>query len=318
MACTIYKDGFPFAQLDPSTSTYDLDEYNPNSCYNIYCENDDDPSQTMPFIKFTGDFYSKKENKAKSYHDAWRAPYWLAHEKDCMQLAPSCEDLSVKIESWRNPSPQAKGTAEEAEYMCAAKTVTCSCKPKLCAGKVDKFTMYRYKAKDDKCEETCVEMTDFAKKTQEGYDLCPCNDTPPPGTPEFPPQSCVLKRGSQLFKFEEWPEREDVKIQIQVVATGKIYEFAREDLDTSVPAFYIENMDVFMDLKNAQDASGIQFRFVGNRGPGGWNTCKYSPIGLDLDQSGAVEYIEKEVTIDITGDGDMDELSEWFAPTRAS
>jgi len=318
MSCTIYKDGVPIAEMDPSTKTYDLEEYDIDSCYNIFCENDDDPTATTPFIKFTGDFYNKKQKKRESYHDAWQIPYWLGGENGCMDLAPSCEELSVKIESWRNPSPQARGTPEEAEYMCAAKTLTCTdvCKPKLCDGKDDKFTMYRYKAKDGKdgkCEEKCVKEKDFDKKTADGYSFCPCDKTPPN---ELPPQSCVLKRSSQLFKFEEWPERDDVNIEIQVVATQKIYTFNRDSLDTSVPEFYIENMDVFMDLKNAQDASGIQFRFNGKRGAGGWNTCKYSPIALDLDGSGAVEFIDKEVTMDITGDGDVEELSQWFAPTE--
>ena len=60
----------------------------------------------------------------------------------------------------------------------------------------------------------------------------------------------------------------------------------------------------------------FRLRYVSPRGPGGWNTCRYSPIGLDIDGSGAVERIEGEFNIDITGDGDIEFLNEWFAPTE--
>ena len=61
----------------------------------------------------------------------------------------------------------------------------------------------------------------------------------------------------------------------------------------------------------------LSVRFVNaKKGPGKWTTCRYSPIGLDIDGSGAVERIKGEFDIDITGQGDITTLNEWFAPTE--
>lgn len=46
------------------------------------------------------------------------------------------------------------------------------------------------------------------------------------------------------------------------------------------------------------------------------NRRDISPIGLDLDGSGAVERIEGDFAFDINGDGAIDEVTEWFAPTE--
>lgn len=59
-------------------------------------------------------------------------------------------------------------------------------------------------------------------------------------------------------------------------------------------------------------------RFVDANGCAGhWKACKnYTPIGLDLNHSGAVEHIQGSFEIDITGDGEINQLQEWFAPTE--
>lgn len=302
LECKLYKDGEEIAKVKKDETSLELAWYDPDACYNIFCKTDDDSEESMPFIKFSG--------HPNGVHDAWQEPYWLAGNEDgCMELAYSCEGMDLTIESWRNPSPDA---ADVSEYMCASKKITCSnkCPPVLCEDKDDKYAMYRLKD-DGECEDKCVEEDDFIKKVDEGYDFCPCESLPPR---DFPPQNCVLKRAAQLFKFEEWPERDDVYIQIWVLGTDRIYDFTR--LDKSLPEFAFEDMDVFMDLKNAQDASGIAFQFVSDNGPGGWNTCKYSPIALDLDGSGEVESITGAFLIDITGDGEIEQLDEWFAPTE--
>ena len=64
--------------------------------------------------------------------------------------------------------------------------------------------------------------------------------------------------------------------------------------------------------------SAFELRYVdamGNAGP--WKKCNFNtPIGLDIDHSGAVERISGEFKIDITGDGHIETLLEWFAPTE--
>ena len=314
LSCTIYKDGIAIATMDPQTKTYELEEYKTGSCYNIFCENDD--TAPVPFIKFSGDFITRT-GAHQNEHDAWQKPYWLAGSGigGCIDLAPSCEDLSVKIESWRNPSPAAKADPTElAKYMCASKTITCNdvCKPKLCEGSHDKYSMFRYKEKEDKCETKCVPEKDFAKKQSEGYSFCPCKTTPPPTVPK--PDSCVLKRGAQLMKFEpNYPAMEkDVYAEVYVVKTGNTYQF--RNFDTTLPEFKVEDQAIFLEMKFGEE---LWLRFVSPRGPGGWNTCRYSPIGLDLDGDRQVSRIGGEFRIDITGDGAVvEDLNEWFAPTE--
>ena len=41
-----------------------------------------------------------------------------------------------------------------------------------------------------------------------------------------------------------------------------------------------------------------------------------SPIGIDVDGSGAVERIDGEFSLDITGNGEVETLNEWFASTE--
>jgi hypothetical protein len=41
-----------------------------------------------------------------------------------------------------------------------------------------------------------------------------------------------------------------------------------------------------------------------------------TPLGIDLDRSGAVEAIRGEFVIDITGDSFVETLEDWFAPTE--
>lgn len=49
-----------------------------------------------------------------------------------------------------------------------------------------------------------------------------------------------------------------------------------------------------------------------------WKKCKnFTPIAIDIDRSGEVEHITGSFQIDITGDGDINNLEEWFAPTEA-
>lgn len=258
LSCTIYKDGAAIATMDAHTVTYELSDYEVGSCYNIYCENDDMASQSMPFIKFTGNFITRS-GTPKDVHDAWNTPYWLSGSSigGCIDLAPSCDELSVKIESWRNPSPAALADPVElAKHICAAKTITCNdeCKPKLCDGKDGKdgkYSMFRYKQKDDKCEHQCVPKKDFAKKESEGYSFCPCKKVPPPEVPR--PDSCVLKRGAQLLKFEpNYPAMEkDVYIEVYVVKTQNIYQF--KNFDTTLPEIKIEDQAIFEEMKFGEE-----------------------------------------------------------------
>jgi hypothetical protein len=67
----------------------------------------------------------------------------------------------------------------------------------------------------------------------------------------------------------------------------------------------------------AFDRKNFKLRFRTNCGVSEYKPCKnYTPIALDLDRSGGVEHIAGTFYIDITGDGVIDQLQEWFAPTE--
>lgn len=62
----------------------------------------------------------------------------------------------------------------------------------------------------------------------------------------------------------------------------------------------------------------LQFNYHGKSYTWGrFKECsENTPIGLDVDQSGAVERVQGDFMFDITGDGDLEHLHEWFAPTE--
>ena len=144
-------------------------------------------------------------------------------------------------------------------------------------------------------------------------------------------QGCVMKRAAHLMKFDAWPEREDVWIQIMIIESGKILNFTRDNWEfldengndsyMTTGVFQLYDDAIYNEMYNAQYGEGIALQFVSKRGPGGWNTCTYSPIGIDVYETGHVDRIFGEFTINIDGDyesgtggnGD-EELNEWFAP----
>lgn len=75
---------------------------------------------------------------------------------------------------------------------------------------------------------------------------------------------------------------------------------------------------VYANDFRSYDSQPFHLRFVDRYGnPGPWKKCvNYTPIALDIDKSGAVEVIQGEFVIDITGNGEAETLEEWFAPTE--
>jgi hypothetical protein len=155
-------------------------------------------------------------------------------------------------------------------------------------------------------------------------------------------QTCSLRRGLQQLRFDSWPavpegEREEVIIQVMIIDTGEIYNFTHNttgfpgkavngttpDNFFIRPSFYVENQATFNALYNAQYRDGIAMQFFSTRrGPGGWNSCIFSPIGIDIHRTGAVQMIEGNFSINIdgntntsTGFEEGDEyLNFWFGP----
>jgi hypothetical protein len=176
-----------------------------------------------------------------------------------------------------------------------------------------------------------------ACETYQDYDLPNCTGPFCQGT-----QTCSLRRGLQQIRFDSWPEvpvdeREEVFIQVMIIDTGEIYNFTHNTtgfpgkiLNGTVPdnffirpSFYIENRAWFNAFYNAQYRDGIALQFYSTtRGPGGWNACVFSPIGIDITRSNAVQMIEGNFSINIdgneltsTGNEAGDEyLNFWFGP----
>jgi hypothetical protein len=199
-----------------------------------------------------------------------------------------------------------------------------------------------------KCKDECVKAKDVEKKIRDKNPwkcgLCnepieittrtgskidcthysPGDTLAPPVCSEKPPtpDSCVLKRALQIQRYSpNWVHEEvGVYVEIQVMSTMNIYKFGNVPgavapiPDESLAEFPIGNEQVFLEMKNG---GSIQLRFVSPRGPGGWNTCRYSPIAFDINNSGEVERLTGlNFTFDITGDdkGDLENLHEWFGP----
>jgi hypothetical protein len=148
--------------------------------------------------------------------------------------------------------------------------------------------------------------------------------------------------GLQQIRFDSWPavpvdERETVFIQVMILETGFIYNFTHNttgfpgktvngttpDNFFTRPSFYVENLATFNALYNAQYGDGIALQFYSTlRGPGGWNACVFSPIGVDITGSGKVHMIEGNFSINLdgnmntsTGEDEGDEhLNFWFGP----
>lgn len=212
------------------------------------------------------------------------------------------------------------------------------------------FNLFRIKD-GNKCEDKCVKAKDVKKKLLDKKPwrcgLCEDNQDPidaqirsgqkidctgwdftdpalPPICLEKPPtpEKCVLKRAKQLQRYEpNWPAMEEgVHIEIKVNKTGNIYKFGDVEgavnsiEDVLVAEFFITDYDIFLEMK---EGNFIQLRYVSPRGPGGWNTCKYSPIAFDLDMNGVVEMHNVEpFQFDIIGDGEMETLNQWFGPSE--
>ena len=146
--------------------------------------------------------------------------------------------------------------------------------------------------------------------------------------PKLPkPEKCVMKRGKGLLQVEpNFPaERPDVYIEVELPATGERFQFYPEDYPEYASGnkkrgiIPILDDDVFRKIFNEQEkkgGQGFKLRYVSKRGPGEWNSCKYTPIALDLNQDGVIDHITSETgfVIDITGDGDEEHLREWFSP----
>ena len=223
------------------------------------------------------------------------------------------------------------------EYECGP----CKVCPSDYRCKLDKDEIYfsLFRIKDDgKCEEKEEKENAVAEKmSKEGFKcgFCPVNlETaghiydPNQDTPMA--DKCTLKRGSHIMRYSpNWPAaacavEQNITVEIRADNSGNIYTYNICELDTSKAEFYIENENEFFDMYNEtldKEEQGVSFRFVGPRGPGGWNSCNYSPIAIDLNRDGEVTRIQpKQVgrkegwMIDITGDGDEEYLNEWFGP----
>jgi len=152
------------------------------------------------------------------------------------------------------------------------------------------------------------------------------NETLDPDVPK--PEKCVLKRKTGILQYApNFPEdRPDVYIEAEVIETGERFQF----FPANFPGFagqsalpiedFGQDEGIFQTLFEEQEklgGLGFKLRYVGKRGPGGWSSCKYSPIAFDLNKDGVVGHITDNTVgfkIDITGDGDEEHLSEWFAP----
>jgi len=205
--------------------------------------------------------------------------------------------------------------------------------------KDSKFSIFRIKS-DGKCEEKCEKEEKVQEKfdKDEGYacGFCPFSvenastlydpEAVPPA-----PDKCTLKRALEIMRYEpNWPAAAKeagepgavVQIDIKAGNSGTIYEYP-VDYDYSKSEMYIVDKDQFYDMYNAavdKNEQTVYVRFVSARGPGGWTSCNYSPIAIDLNRDGEITRLQAADVgregweVDITGDGELEFLNEWFGP----
>jgi hypothetical protein len=132
-----------------------------------------------------------------------------------------------------------------------------------------------------------------------------------------------LKRAAGLLRYEpNFPQgRDDVYIEVEIIESGRRFTFYPQDRSVAQITL-VKDMLEFQAMFDSQakcGGQGFKLRYVSKNGPGGWNTCSFSPIALDLDRNGEVEKIVRDAKdcafkIDISGDGYIDYLNEWFGP----
>ena len=97
-----------------------LNEYDPDGCYNIFCETSDDIDSM--FIEWTGTFIT---SGPVGYRKSLKPPFYLSGQAGgggCSILGDTCEDLDITIMSRRNKSP---GSNVTSPYTCAGMEVRC-------------------------------------------------------------------------------------------------------------------------------------------------------------------------------------------------
>ncbi|CAB9503866.1 Hemolysin-type calcium-binding [Seminavis robusta] len=148
---------------------------------------------------------------------------------------------------------------------------------------------------------------------------------------------CQLKRGGGALKYEpNFPkDRPDVYIEVELNAPPyprfQFYpalfpnwessdgKMASSDSTGYVPVLNKTVYDILYWNQPDEGGTGFKFRYISKNGPGAWEACSYSPIAFDLGMDGTVGHIVDETNgfkIDITGDGEIEHLKQWFAPTE--
>ena len=207
-------------------------------------------------------------------------------------------------------------------------TITNQCREHFKKPKQTKMDKKKDDSKGDR------ENKDKKKKTDEDYlpDFY-INNVGVPGVPD--PLLCQLKRADIALKFKpNFPkDRPDVYIETRIDDMdnphyGELFRFypwnyrATEKMQTEnegmIPIEDPVVFDILYATQEKEGGKGFSFRYVSKNGPGAWNSCTYSPIAFDLDNSGDVERIHSDqgFQVDITGDGNINHLRDWFAPTE--
>jgi len=243
--------------------------------------------------------------------------YWHVNDQDCNTKCIAESDLQFAL---------------DAGYSCGP-CRSCSLTEHQCDTHKDelKFMVMRHKD-NGKCEQKCEKQDNLEKKFEDGFTCGSCPpkdiDTTQMGTPGEPfAEKCTFKRAAHYMKFEpNWPAKlrtadPDLIIQIKSHRTGNIFNYTIADvvLDDEDEGIIHLNDNDYNDMWSYDIEKDLQLtsvQFISTNGPGGWNSCNYSPIAIDLNNDGIIERITRDEgwEIDITGDGELEFLNEWFGP----
>ncbi|MEM8922393.1 MAG: hypothetical protein AAGD35_02750 [Actinomycetota bacterium] len=154
------------------------------------------------------------------------------------------------------------------------------------------------------------------------------DDMPPPPPPPPPPDDCRVETGgASNAGLEVWQRTNDFAANYNFHnASGRIIWRTKDMVESvderglSPRGFYEREWE---SGRNPGFDPADVHTVTADNGDGGTRSAPFrcrrrdvSPIGLDLDGSGAVERIDGRFSLDIDADGVTDTVTEWFAPTE--
>lgn len=137
----------------------------------------------------------------------------------------------------------------------------------------------------------------------------------------FRPDVGRLDYALELDMFSFGAQPLDIDLDA-IEATVPGVDFSQDDNELILfpPVLVTERYGNIINLKRSDIPREVITTLTTRSGPEQIKLCftfnQISPIGLDLDGSGSIERVSGEFSFDFNADGELEVVSEWFAPTE--